>query len=63
VEVEERTTGATFEELDPAAVDGERALAAGRGYGLFHHVQVVSWDTAGIRSTIAFTIRPPSRCA
>ena len=37
VEIEERPAGAALEELDPAAVDGERALAPARG-DRFHHV-------------------------
>jgi hypothetical protein len=58
VEVEERPAGAALEALDAPAVDGEGALAAGGGYGLFRHVQVASSDTLGIPSTLALNAGP-----
>ena len=54
VEVEERRAGAALEQLDAAAVDGERTLVTARGDG-FHHAQLDPRHPAGRRSTTAVT--------
>jgi hypothetical protein len=40
VKIEERRAGAALEQLDAPPVDGERALTAGRGYGVLHGVSM-----------------------
>jgi hypothetical protein len=41
VEIEEGSARAALEQLDPPPMDGECALRAGRGYGVFHDVGAV----------------------